>query len=145
MKDVSRVRGLVRQARELRRQQRDHEVLRPVGKVGLRLPAEHASLLVERCLVVVQRRWTFGVPAVLVLPHPLDAHRQADFLRDECRVGSSVLVPVAPIAAGALDIDAADVLGFHREHVRELFAQQVGLLRRAPNSQLVVDVLGYRA
>ncbi len=54
-------------------------------------------------------------------------------------------MPVAAIAAGAFDIDAAHAVGGHAEHGGELLAQIVGRLRGRPGRQLAVLELGHRA
>ena len=82
---------------------------------------------------------------MLVLPHPLHAHRQSRLLREQRRVRGRVLVTVAAVAARALDVDAAHVVGLHAQHVGDLLAQQMRLLRRTPAGELAVLVFRHRA
>src|SRR5689334_8496099 len=105
LKDVAGMRGLVWKPGELGRQQRDGDVLRTVRKVGLALPGQDVAAVVERGRVVMQRRGAFWIPPVLVVSHPLDAHRQSGFLRDQRCVRGGILVPVASVAARTFDVD----------------------------------------
>src|SRR2546422_380459 len=85
------------------------------------------------------------IPAVLVGPAPLHAHRPADLPGDQRRVGGGILVAVSAVAARALDIEAADIQLRHVEHPRQLLAQQVRRLRGAPRRELAVLELRDRA
>ena len=62
-------------------------------------------MVVHGALHVDQDRRAFRIPTMLVLAHPLHAHRQSGFLGDQGRVGGGILVPVSPVATGAFDMD----------------------------------------
>ena len=109
------------------------------------VPGRDVAGRVERGAQVDQRRRPFRIPAVLVGARPLHAHRLADGLGEQRRIGGGVLVAVAAVAARAVDIDAAHVLERHAEHLRELLAQIMRRLRRRPGRQLAVLELGDRA
>ena len=140
--DVAGMRCLGRQAGMLAGEQRHRDVLRPVGQEGLRFPAEQRAVGVDRRAQVDQRRRALRIPAVLLLAHPLHAHRPAGLDRQQRGVGGGVLMAVAAVAARALDVDAAHVLRLHRQHADELLAQQVRLLRGGPDGQPAVLHLG---
>src|SRR6516225_1340866 len=50
---------------------------------------------VQGALQVDERRRTFGIPAVLILAHPLDADRLTNRSREQSRVSRGVLVSVS--------------------------------------------------
>ena len=90
------------------------------------------TVAVEPAMQVDQCKRPFRVPTVLVRAHPLHADRPARGARQERGVRSGVFVAVAAIAARAVDIDAADIGYRHRQHRRELLAQEVRRLRGGP-------------
>ena len=139
------MRRLLRQAGKISRDQRHRDLPRPVGDESFGLPGGHVAVRIERAAVVDQRRRPLRVPAVLVGAAPLHAHRPPDLPGDQCRVGGSILVAVAAVAARALDIEAADIQLRHVEHPRQLLAQQVRRLRGAPRRELAVLELRDRA
>src|SRR5690606_17735849 len=50
------------------------------------------------------------VPAVFIVPHPLDAYRNLEKFRQQCGIRGAVFETVAPIATGAIDVDDTDIL-----------------------------------
>ena len=92
-----------------------------------------------------QLRRCLRIPAVLVLARPLDAHRPADRLRQQRRVGGRVVVAVHPVAARAVEIDDAHRVLGHRERARDRLAEAVRGLRRRPDRRLAVADVGHGA
>ena len=120
--DIPRVdRLLVRKPRE-----RGGDRGRPLGDLRPRdpelgLPGHDLAVRVQATADLDEGRWPLGVPAVLVLAHPLDSDRAAtDLTRDQRRVAGGVLVAVASVAAGSVEIDHADRALGHAEQCREL-------------------------
>src|SRR5260370_41419786 len=80
----------------------------------LRFPGDDIPRIIESGAQIDERRRTLRIPAMLVGPHPLDADRPAvDGVREQRRVARRVLVTVAPIAAGTLEIEATHGLERH--------------------------------
>ena len=124
---------VARQARKLCREKRDGKLLRPVGKVGIGLPAEHASLVIDRRLVVVQRRRPLGVPAVLVVPHPLHAHGPAHRARENERIDDDVIGAILAEATRCFGIVDADALIGQAEKLSAGVAQTIRGLGGGPD------------
>lgn len=92
-----------------------------------------------------ERGRSLRVPAVLVGARPLHAHRLGGQLGEERRVRRRVLVAVAPVAAGAVEILDADARHVHLQRGGQLAAQPVRCLRRGPDHGLAVLHVGHRA
>ena len=127
-----------RHFRERRCDQRYEEGSRLLRNVELRLPCSDAAR-------AINRRRTFRVPAVLVGARPLHPHRPPGRFRQQRRVRGGILVPVAAVAAGAFDVDAAYAVRVDAKHRCELFAQVVRRLRGRPGGQLPILELRHRA
>ena len=108
----------------------------PFGRSGMKTSDSHADHVAVRVERGRDARAASAAPS-----GPSRARRRGSIARARaCRVppaikrgvGGGILVAVAAVAAGALDVDAAHVFRLHREHVRELPAQQVRLPARPP-------------
>src|SRR5258708_25337764 len=77
---------------------------------GLRLPRGDIALRVGRDANVHRLRRPFGIPAVLVLAHPLHTHRTPERLRQDHGIGARVLMPVLSVASGPFDVNQADFI-----------------------------------
>jgi hypothetical protein len=73
---------------------------------------------------------------MLVGAHPLHAHRSTHLARQQRGVGGRILVPIASVAARAVDVDHSHVRIGHTEHQRQLLAQVVRGLARRPAGEL---------
>src|SRR5256886_13563596 len=92
---------------------------RDLGDPELRLPGDNVAGRVEPSGDVDERRRALGIPAVLVVPHPLHAHGPSHLAREQRGVGGRVLVAVAAIATGAVEVETAR----SEEHTSELQSQ----------------------
>ena len=87
-----------------------------------------------------------GLPCVLVLAHPLHAHRPAGQGHSEqCGVGAGVIRAVVAVAARALHMDAAHALGRRARQTRDRGAQRIDALAVRPDRHHVVLVTAHRA
>ena len=87
-----------------------------------------------------------GLPAVLLLAGPLQAHRAARHRpRQQRRVGGGIVGAVVAVAAGALGMDAAHLLLRHPHHLGDGVAVRIDALRMGPDRQRVVVELRHRA
>ena len=111
---------------------------RDLGDPELRLPGDNVAGRVEPSGDVDERRRALGIPAVLVVPHPLHAHGPSHLAREQRGVGGRVLVAVAAIATGAVEVETADLVGRHAERHGQVAAQQVRGLGRRPHRELIV-------
>ncbi len=122
--------------RHLRKRGGDQRHVEAVGRLlrneEFRLPGRDVAGAVHGGAQVDERRRALGVPAMLVGARPLHAHRLPDRFRQQRRVRRCILVAVAAIAAGALDVEAAHLVRRDRRHGGEVPAQGVGHLRGGP-------------
>ena len=103
-------------------QRRIGEAARRLRNEQVGAPVEDAAVGIDGGVEIEHLRRTLGIPAVLVLAHPLHAHRPADRARHERGVGGGVLVAVHAVAARAFEIDHADlVLGQVEEPGEEVW------------------------
>ena len=109
-----------------------------------RFPGGNRACAIHGSAQIDERRRALGVPPVLVGARPLHPHRPPDRFRQQRRVRGGILVPVAAIAAGPFDVDAANAVGGDAEHGRELLAQIVRRLRGRPRGQLAILEFGDR-
>ncbi len=101
---------------------------------------------VERGLQVDQHRRPVRLARVLVLAHPLHAHRATgNRAREQHRVGSDVVGAVVAVAARALDVDAAHLVGRRANELGERVAQRVDALAVGPDDIAAVGEAGDRA
>src|SRR4030095_7141394 len=103
---------------------------RTLRMVELGVPRNHVAFGIEPAFNVDQRRRTLRIPAVLVSPHPLHPYGTAQLLCDERSIRSRILMTIAAVAAGTVDVDRTHFLLWQLEHRGELFAQSVRLLAR---------------
>ena len=116
------------------REQRDvRQSLRRHRQPGLRLPRDHVAALADRRAEVEQLGRPLRIPAVLVLAHPLDAHRPAHRPRQERGVARRVLGAVLAVGAGAVEVDQPDLLLREAEDPGERLAEAVSRLGRRPD------------
>src|SRR5262245_45067583 len=81
---------------------------RIAGKApGPRIPGDDLTVFVDASLAFEPARRFVGFPAILVLPHPLDAHGVAYRARHDQRIDDHIVGPVLAIAARRFDIDEA--------------------------------------
>ncbi len=79
------------------------------------------------------------LPRVLLLAHPLHAHRPSgQRAREQRRVGGGIVRGVVAVAARAFDVDAMHAPGRHAEHLGERVAQRVDALTVRPHRHRVV-------
>ena len=87
------------------------------------LPAGDAALLVERGLQLDRHRRAHGLPAVLLLAHPLQAHRLVGHgARHQRGIRRDIVGTVVAVAARALDMDATDLFRRQAEQLAERLA-----------------------
>src|SRR3984885_12231161 len=94
----------------------------PLRNKELGLPSRHSARRIERGAQINQGRRSFRVPAMLISPRPLYAHRLSNSSCKQGGIRRGVLVPVAAVAAGAVDEDATHVFERHRKHESQLLA-----------------------
>src|SRR6185436_21020872 len=82
---------------------------------------------------VEELRRPLRIPAMLVLAHPLDAHRTPHRAREERGVAGRVLGAVLAVGAGAVHVDEADLLPRKAEDPGEPLAIAVRRLGRRPD------------
>ena len=86
---------------------------------------------------VERLRRALGIPAVLVLAHPLHAHRTADRARQNDGVGAGVFMGVLPVAAGAFEVNQPDLFRRQIEALGEDGAEQMRRLGTGPDREPV--------
>ena len=131
-----------REQREIERLERDDLVERDV-EVGV--PRQHVALRVEARLEVHAARRALRRARGLVGARPLHAHRLADRLRDQRRVGGGVLGAVAAVAASTFYEYEADCFPGQAGDRRKLVLHGMRGLGRGPHRELAVLEVGYRA
>ena len=105
------------------------------------VPAHDLAALVETSAQLMDGCRAFGIPAVLVMAHPLDADRLPDELRHQRRVDRGRIGTVAAVATRGLEGDDANVLDRDVEGVGDGRADDVGTLRSRPDrGRPVLDV-----
>ena len=83
---------------------------------------------------------------MLVIAHPLDAHRATGYrAREQRRIKRHVIGAVMAVAARPLRMDAADGRFVHLQHLGEILAQRKDALGVRPYRQLAVIELRHRA
>ncbi len=82
------------------RQQRDvGQALGALRHPGLAVPRDDLAAGIERAAQLEHLRRRLGVPAMLVLAHPLHAYRPAEILRQQRGFDRGILVAVHAVAA----------------------------------------------
>ena len=143
LEHVARVQDIFRrQPRERRRDQRRRFRDRRLGDPELRLPRDDGAARVDAARDLHERGWSFRIPGVLVLSRPLHAHRFPELAREQRRIGGGVLVAVATVAAGPVEVDDAHLVGRQPERDHEIAAEPMRRLRRRPHGELAVRPLG---
>ena len=128
------------------REQRDvRQALRGGREPGSRLPREDVAALAHRRAKVEQLGRPLRVPAVLVLAHPLDAHRPAHRPREERRVARRVLGAVLAVGARPVHVDQPDLLPREAEDPGERLPETVSRLGRGPDRGAVGPDVGHAA
>ena len=119
----------------------DDRGLEEGGDPRLVVPADDLAARVETSAQLMDGCRAFGIPAVLVMAHPLDADRLPDELRHQRRVDRGRIGSVAAVAARGLEGDDANVLDRDVEGVGDRRADDVGALRSRPDrGRPVLDV-----
>ncbi len=110
------------------------------------VPVDDVALRVERCAHLGHHRRREVIPRVLLIAHPLHAHRLGGERHcDQRRMCGRVVGAVMAVAARAFGMDAADLFLRHREHFRQPVAQRVDALGVGPNGEGVVFEDRHRA
>src|SRR5262249_4651525 len=91
---------------------------------------------------ISEMSWAILIPAMLVPAHELDAHRAPDGLREERGGLRGILVAAAAERAGALVILHADFLDRETEHLGELRARGINVLRGGAHQSAVGSDIG---
>ena len=103
------------------------------------LPADNVSPAIERGLGFGQHRGTVRLPGMLLLAHPLHADRAArQRTREERSVGRRIVGSVVAVATRALEVNAANALLRHAQHLGDRLAQRIDALAVRPYRQQVV-------
>ena len=110
-----------------------------------RFPSRNGSIGSQRRPQIKQLRRPFGVPPVLVLAHPLRAHRAAELPRQERRLEGDIVISVCSVAAGAIHIDEAKLRPIEPQQLRNRPAHAMRRLRGRPNRTAIVADVGDRA
>ena len=102
-------------------------------------PSRRSGRPVQRGARPGHHRRAVRLPGVLVLAHPLHAHRPAgQRQREQRRIGRGIVGAVVAIAARALDVDAAHLLGRQPGQLGERAAQRIDALAVRPYRQRAV-------
>ena len=76
------------------------------------------------------------------MSHPLQAHRFAHRLRQQCCIGGAIVCAVMPIATRALDPDQIHRTVFHAQHIGNAVAGEPGSLGRRPQRGAIGSHIG---
>src|ERR1700730_15334964 len=91
----------------------------------------------------MDRGWPFGIPAMPLVAHALDAHRPAHRLRKQCRIDPGIAGVVAPIGAWARNPDPVHLVLRQAERAGDPVAREMRLLRAGPQGRPVgLRILG---
>jgi hypothetical protein len=71
---------------------------------------DHRAVLVECRAGVVDRGRALGVPGVALVAHPLNAHRAAHGLQQQCRVDAGVAGVITPVGARIRNSDSVHLV-----------------------------------
>ena len=104
---------------------------------GLGFPRDDVALRVGGGAELDGLRRALGIPPVLVVTHPLHAHGAADRFRENGGVGAGVLVSVLTVAAGAFEVDQANLVEGQVEAFGEDVAEEMRGLRAGPDGEAV--------
>src|ERR1700723_3203806 len=94
----------------------------PWGNKDLGPPSRRSARRIERGAQINQGRRSFRIPAMLIGPGPLYAHRLSNSSCKQGGIRRGVLVPVAAVATGAVNEDATNVFERHRKHQSQLLS-----------------------
>jgi len=110
-----------------------------------RLPGQDLATCVQRRAQVQQLRRTFGVPAMLVLAHPLQPDRLAQLARDQRRLKRRVVIAVAAIAARAVFVDQPQLGHIQAQQLSNNLAHPVRALGGSPYRAAAVTNVSHSA
>ena len=107
------------------------------------LPIGNPAIAAERGLGVHHHGGTIGLPAELVIAHPLQADRPVGHRpSQQCRIGRNVVRTVVAVAARTLHVDATDRRGRHFQNLDQFRAQRKHALRMRPHRHTAIPELG---
>src|SRR5512133_3753090 len=98
-------------------------------------PGQNMATFIERASKVIDHWRPFGIPAMLVMSHPLDTHGLADFTGNQRGISGRIFMSIAPVAPGTFDIDQANLFFWKRYHRGDLVSSQMGRLGGRPKRQ----------
>ena len=100
----------------------------------LEIPVGDRAIGVERGLQLRHHRRAIGLPAMLLLAHPLHANRNArQCARDQGCVGRGIVGAIVAITAGALDMDQTHACRRHAQHLGDALAIRIDALGMGPD------------
>ena len=102
------------------------------------LPIDDVAAGVERRPRAAHHGRPVRLPVMLLLAHPLHAHRPAgQSAREQSRVGCRIVGAVVAVAARAFHVDAAHLLLGKAQHLGDRLAQREHALRVRPDGQRI--------
>ena len=97
----------------------------PIRKV----PGDDFALGIDAGANHIQLRRAFGLPAMLIIPHPLHTNRFADRARKQGGIFRNIIGAHAAVTAGSLAIKNANVLFRESQQLGDGFTCTEGTLR----------------